>query len=157
ERAFLPAQKTLEIDHYQPFLGQRPDRVRGALAGVPRILDPAVRHLAGTERRRLVDRDPTELELLGGAQRGLDVSGEDPGLEAVTRPVRELNRLVDGADRIDRADGPEDLLAADLQLRGGVGEDCRTDQLAVRVASCEHAGSACACLFDPAEDPFAGV
>src|SRR3954471_1312783 len=113
--AVLPAAQRpkLQIEHDQPVFGQLAHRVGGALASVSGVLDPAVGHLVGPEGWRLVDRDATELEPLGGLQRGRDARGEDPRLQPVTRAVRELDRFLQRPEGVDRANGAEDLLAAD--------------------------------------------
>src|SRR6266511_6423643 len=50
----------------EALLGQLADRVSGALTGVARVLDAAVWHLVGTERRHLVDQHTAELQPLAG-------------------------------------------------------------------------------------------
>ena len=52
-----------ELEDDEPLFRHLADRVRRALARVAGVLDAAVRHLVGAERRRLVDRDAAELEL----------------------------------------------------------------------------------------------
>src|SRR5437764_13691506 len=101
----------LQGDDDQVLLGQLANGVCRPFAGVPGILDAPVRHLVGAERRRLVDRDAPALELLRRAQRRLETRREDSGLGTVAGPVRQLERLADGADRVARAAGPTDLVA----------------------------------------------
>ena len=57
--------RRLQLEDDQPFLGHLAHRPRRALAGVAGVLDTAVGHLVGAERRRLVDGDPAELERSG--------------------------------------------------------------------------------------------
>src|SRR5215210_1544652 len=95
-------RRKLALEDDEPLLGQFADGVGGALARVARLLDAAVGHLVGAEGRRLVDGDAAELQLLGRPQRGIQPAGEDPGLQAVPRRVRELDPLV---ERLDRGEG----------------------------------------------------
>src|SRR5436190_1288001 len=147
----------LQGDDDQVLFGQLANGVCRPFAGVPGILDAPVGHLIGAERRRLVDRDASELELLRGAERRLEAPREDAGLEAVAGPVGELERLVDRADGGDGADRAEDLFAVDPQLGSGICDHRGPDQLAVRVAAGQHAGAGGTRLLDPGEDTFAGV
>src|SRR6187401_590083 len=86
---------TLELQDDETLFGHLANGVRRSLARVAGVLDASVRHLVGTERRCLVDRDSAELERGRSAQRRLQVAREDPGLEAVARPVRERDRVVE--------------------------------------------------------------
>ena len=63
-RAARSRPPRLELEDDETLLGHLADRVRRPFACVPGVLDPSVRHLVGAERRRLVDRDPAELELV---------------------------------------------------------------------------------------------
>src|SRR5947209_8660327 len=92
----------LELNHDEPLIGQLADGVCGAFPRVPGGFDAAVGHLVGAEGRRLVDRDAAELELRRDGQRRRKVACEQPGLEAVPRCVRALDRLVDRVDGVDR-------------------------------------------------------
>ena len=58
------SERVLQRENYDALLGELAHRVRGALAGVAGVLDPAVGHLVGSKRRRLVDGHAAELELL---------------------------------------------------------------------------------------------
>ena len=63
-----PAEKprpASKVDDDDALLGQLAHRVRRSLARVARILDAAVGHLVGAERRRLVDGHAAELEARG--------------------------------------------------------------------------------------------
>src|ERR1044072_812699 len=73
----------LHGDDDQVLFGQLANGVCRPFAGVPGILDAPVGHLVGAERRRLVDRDASELELLRGSERRFEARREAPGLEAV--------------------------------------------------------------------------
>ena len=57
---------TLELKDDESLFGHLPNRIRGTLARVARVLDSAVGHLVGAECRCLIDRDPAELELARG-------------------------------------------------------------------------------------------
>src|SRR5579859_2606056 len=70
-----------------------------------------VGHLVGAERRRLVDGDAAELEGLGRGESARDRAGEDARLEAVRGAVRAVERPGERVDRVDDADGAEDLVA----------------------------------------------
>src|SRR5439155_14022691 len=72
--------KLRQLDDYEAFLGHLADRVARSLARVAGVLDPAVRHLVGAEGRSLLDRDPTELEPLGRAERAVQARREDARL-----------------------------------------------------------------------------
>src|ERR671922_104067 len=147
----------LQIDDDEALFGELANRVRGALLRVPRLLDAAVRHLVGPERRRLVDRHPSEIELLGGAQCGLEAARVDPGLEPVLGPVRELDRFVEGSIPVHGDDRAEDLLARDLQRRVRVRDHGRLDELPFELAAREDLRAGGPRLVDPLEDPFARV
>src|SRR6476620_5752948 len=111
---------TLELEDDETLFGHLANRVRRSFPRIPGILDASIRHLIRPERRRLVDRDPAELELPRGVQRGLDVPGEHPGLQPVARSVRECDRLVERVVRTHRAEWTEDLFTRDLGVRRSV-------------------------------------
>src|SRR4051795_5413141 len=92
----------LALEADQPLFGELADRIGRALARIARVLDPSVGHLVGPEGRDLVDHHATELEDLAGLLRVADVSREDPGLKAIARVVRHLERLVEAPEGVDR-------------------------------------------------------
>ena len=109
----------LQLQDDEPLLRHLAHGPRRAFARVAGVLDAAVGHLVGAERRRLVHGDAAELER--AARRGARFTDEreDPGLEPVARPIRELDRLVERVVRLQRADGAEGLVAGELCVGGG--------------------------------------
>ena len=79
--------------------------VGGAFACIARVLDPAVRHLVGSERGRLVHGDAAELEPSGRAHGRSDVGREDSGLKAIARAVRQGDRLVERCEELIELEG----------------------------------------------------
>ena len=86
------------------------------LAAEPGALDAAERQLRGIGADD-VHEHHAGVDLVGDAQRLLLVGGEEVGAEAERRVVRELDRLLLGADRVDDRDRPEQLLAVARRCR----------------------------------------
>jgi hypothetical protein len=82
-----------EVEDDEPLLGHLPDRPGGAFLRVPGVLDAAVRHLVGAERRRLVDRDGAELQSCRGLDGVVERGREDAGLQPVAGRVRALKTV----------------------------------------------------------------
>lgn len=76
------------------FLRHLPHREVRTFACISRFFRPTVRHLIGTEGRRLVYRDAAKLEPLGRLKGCGQVTSEDAGLKPVLRAVRKFDRLV---------------------------------------------------------------
>src|SRR6266511_2476785 len=148
------ARSLRQLDDDEALLGHLAHRVVRALARVTGVLDPAVGHLIGAERRRLVHGHAAELELLRCPQCVVQARGEDAGLQPVAGAVCKPDRLVDGVDRSHRADRSEDFLAGDLVLETGVRDHRRPDQLALQLAAGQHLSAA---RLDPPEDALARV
>src|SRR5712664_3687474 len=68
-----------------------------------------------------------------------DVLGPDPGAETVGAVVRLGGDLVQAAERLGHDDRAEDLLADDLHVRAGVGDDGGLDEVTL-VAEAPAAG-----------------
>ena len=98
---------------------------------------------------------PPNSSSLRCAERGLHVAREDPGLQAVARPVRKGDRLVERVVRGDRAERAEHLLAGDLGVGRRVGDDGGTDELSVELAAGEYARTAATSFLDPCEHAIA--
>src|SRR5580693_4415451 len=102
------------------------------------LLVPAERQ-GRVEHVVAVDPDRAGPQLLGQRVRLGDVLGPDPGAEAVLGIVGLGRDLVDALERGRHYDRAEDLLADDLHVRAGVGDDGGLDEIA-RVAEAAAAG-----------------
>ena len=83
-------------------------------------------------------------------------AGEDPRLEPVVGSVRTRVGVLERVDRVDDADGPEDLVADDPRRLGGLGEHDRAERVGVGGAGEELRARGLG-LLDPLGDPRARV
>ena len=79
----------------------------------------------------LVDADHASVDARRDVLRPRKIAAEDRGAEPEGRVVRESQRFVDRAERLDACDRPERLFAHDVHCVGDVGEDRRRHEVAV--------------------------
>src|SRR5262249_23543355 len=115
-----------------------------ALTSDSRLLDAAERRALVGEHAR-VDADDPELERLADTPDARDVAREEVGGEAELGRVRQLDRLGLGPQAEDGRERPERLLACDLHLLRGSGDDRRLEERAaelVAAAADDHRAAA---------------
>ena len=94
------------------------DRELDALAPEPGAFDAAERHGVHAVVGALVDHHAAALELLAGAQRRLDVVGEDCRVQPVVDLVRPPDRLLQAVEAIENGNGTVDFLRRQLTIVG---------------------------------------
>ena len=110
------------------------DAVLAELAAEAGALDAAERQLGAVEADA-VDVDHPGVEAVRDPLRLLGVVGEDVGAEPERGVVRQLDRLLLGADAVDARDRPEELLAIGVVVRGDPGQHGAREEVVLPLAA----------------------
>src|SRR5207253_6049259 len=145
-----------QLDRYRLDFGVGLEGLVAHLAAPAGLLAPTERQ-GRVEDVVAVDPDGPGADLLGQGVGLGDVPGPDPGAQAVAGVVRLGGDLVQAAERLGHHDRAEDLLADDLHVRTGVGDDGGLDEVALvaEAAAAGHGGGtvADAGLQEPGDPP----
>src|SRR6185312_12710754 len=133
-----PRRQCLQLRRHRLDFGVGLEGLVAHLTAPAGLLVPAERQ-GRVEDVVAVDPDGPGAELLRQGVGLGDVPGPDPGPEAVAGVVRLGGDLVQAAERLGHDDRAEDLLADDLHVRAGVGDDGGLDEVTL-IAEAPAAG-----------------
>src|SRR5207237_655997 len=103
------------------------DGVARSLAAHAASLDASIGHVVSAVARYFVDVYPSEVEPLRCIERGLQITGEDTGLQAIRCAIGKLDGLIKCIVRGDGDGGTKKFGLADLHGWGNAKHNCRCD------------------------------